>query len=285
MRPIRTISQLDVALSAFRPVRAVAVALNRAVAPHDHNYVEITVVSGGRVRHRTDSGNETLGAGAVVVVPAGGCHAFDRCEGTQLYNLYFLAEWFSGDLMLLRDSPATFGLFFGRQLFGPSASCAPVSFELPPAALALATHELDLLVNLSSADTVMRLGFLKLLAILAEAGGAPATPAARPELWRALVVIEHRLPQGARLDVGEWARLSGMSEDRFRRAFGETFGISPLEYLNRRRADYAARLLLQPGATATAVAHELGFTDSAHFTRSFFRAKGLAPKAFQNSFR
>ena len=285
MRAAHTISQLDVALSANRPVRAVSVALERPVAPHDHDYTEITLITDGRVRHRTDFGNETLGAGSVVVVPAGGCHAFDRCESTRLYNLYFLAEWFSGDLMLLRDTPATFGLFFGRQLFGPGASCAPVSFKLASATLPPAVHELEALTDVGSAGSVMRLGFLKLLALLAEAVDAGVAPAARAELWRALVAVEHRLPQGARLGVGEWARLSGMSEDRFRRAFGETFGVSPLEYLNRRRADYAARLLLQPGATATAVAHELGFTDSAHFTRIFLKAKGLTPGAFQAGYR
>ena len=79
-----------------------------------------------------------------------------------------------------------------------------------------------------------------------------------------------------RLTVAELARLSNRSLSTFKRDFSARFGEPPGRYLRRLRLE-RARERLRAGARPGEVAAELGFSDAAHFTRSFKRAFGVVP--------
>jgi AraC family transcriptional regulator len=94
---------------------------------------------------------------------------------------------------------------------------------------------------------------------------------------RTLEVIEAHL--SARLTVEQLAREVGLSPAHFARAFKETMGRPPYQYLLTLRLERARQLLDQPEARLADVAFETGFADQAHFTRLFKRAYGLPPGA------
>src|SRR5207249_8551791 len=94
---------------------------------------------------------------------------------------------------------------------------------------------------------------------------------------RALELIDARLD--ARLTVAMLAREVGMSPAHFARAFKETIGRAPHQYLLWLRLERARRLLELPGAALSGIAQRMGFADQAHFTRLFKRAYGITPGA------
>ncbi len=83
----------------------------------------------------------------------------------------------------------------------------------------------------------------------------------------------------ARLTVEMLAREVGLSPAHFARAFRETMGQAPHQYLLGLRLERARRLLELCGADLSDVAQRTGFADQAHFTRLFKRAYGITPGA------
>ncbi|HTQ38854.1 MAG TPA: helix-turn-helix transcriptional regulator, partial [Pirellulales bacterium] len=57
--------------------------------------------------------------------------------------------------------------------------------------------------------------------------------------------------------------------------------VTPYQYLNRVRMQYAANLLSEPGVLVKQVARRLGFTDQFQFSRAFKRVFGVPPLEFQ----
>jgi AraC family transcriptional regulator len=83
----------------------------------------------------------------------------------------------------------------------------------------------------------------------------------------------------ARLTVEALAREAGLSPAHFARAFRESLGQPPHQYLLTLRLERARRLLEATAASLSEIAQRAGFADQAHFTRLFKRAFGITPGA------
>lgn len=94
---------------------------------------------------------------------------------------------------------------------------------------------------------------------------------------RTLELIDAKLD--ARLTVDALAREAGLSPAHFARAFKETLGRAPHQYLLALRLRRARRMLDAPDSVLSDVALRAGFADQAHFTRLFKREFGVTPGA------
>ncbi len=94
---------------------------------------------------------------------------------------------------------------------------------------------------------------------------------------RVLEIIEAGLD--ARLTIESLAREVGLSPAHFARAFKQTLGRAPHQYLLARRLECARRLIETSNASLSDIAQRTGFADQAHFTRLFKRAFGATPGA------
>lgn len=83
-------------------------------------------------------------------------------------------------------------------------------------------------------------------------------------------------PDGG-LTVAELARECGLSRAHFSRAFRESTGLPPRQWLAQRRVELAKELLLTMPGTLLDVARATGFATHSHFTNAFSRATGVAP--------
>jgi len=100
---------------------------------------------------------------------------------------------------------------------------------------------------------------------------------------RVLEMIDARLD--ARLTVEMLAREVGLSPAHFARAFKETMGQAPHQYLLWLRLERARRLLELCGADLSGIAQRTGFADQAHFTRLFKRAYRITPGALMRQWQ
>lgn len=82
------------------------------------------------------------------------------------------------------------------------------------------------------------------------------------------------------LTLDALAREAGLSLAHFARAFKESVGRAPHQYLMTLRLERARRMLEAPDAALSDVAARAGFADQAHLTRLFKRAFGVTPGAF-----
>jgi AraC-like DNA-binding protein len=82
---------------------------------------------------------------------------------------------------------------------------------------------------------------------------------------------------------GDLAALLDLTPCHFSRAFRNSFGNSPLEYVIRRRMERAQGLMLSTGAPLSQIALECGLADQAHFSRLFRRTVGESPKVWRRA--
>jgi len=92
---------------------------------------------------------------------------------------------------------------------------------------------------------------------------------------RVLELIDAALD--SKLTVELLAHEVGLSPAHFARAFKETLGRPPHQYLLQLRLARARRLLETTAATLSDIAQRTGFADQAHFTRLFKRLFGRTP--------
>jgi len=85
--------------------------------------------------------------------------------------------------------------------------------------------------------------------------------------------------QNGDLNIEIAAGLCNMSKRTLQRKLTE-LGTSYTEVLNHARFRVASRMLQDPGMRVTDVAHRLGYSDVAHFSRAFRRIAGVSPSEY-----
>ncbi len=115
-------------------------------------------------------------------------------------------------------------------------------------------------------------------AISSEAG-----PRLAPRQIRAVQsYVDEHLEQS--IALAELAATAGLSPFHFLRAFKQSLGLTPGQYVLDRRMERARSLLKSSNRSVAEVGICVGFAHSSHFTRAFRRAVGMAPSIFRNSF-
>lgn len=260
----------------------------RYVAPHDHEFYEIVLLRAGEAIHTTPDGRTPISRGDVFIVTPLGIHGFEDIRDVTKTNLYVEPDWLIGDLQLLWGEEGLFRRLLADALFSQPAGGRVYHLRLTEPETAACERELEDMTGEARKTrpslALFNACFLKVLWTLNQAyqrdHAGDALPM-DPVVWRAAERIERIIQEGQRFSVNEIAEEIGVTRDRFTRLFREAAGLSPRDYYQRRRVRLAAGLLLTPHASATEVAYQLGFSDSAHFARMFRRIMGVSPTAYR----
>lgn len=86
------------------------------------------------------------------------------------------------------------------------------------------------------------------------------------------------------ITLAESAAVAGLSSFHFLRAFKQSMGVTPGQYVLDRRMERARSLLMSSKLSIAEVGISVGFDYSSHFARAFRRAVGTTPSMFRNSF-
>lgn len=219
---------------------------------HDHHAHQLALAPDGDLRFRTQAqGPWTTFAGALV--PSHCTHQFE-VDGVRVAHLFVEPESRAGRALMQR-----FGAGQLAALPGDDARAAAqrlfAAFTADATAAAMRQAALDAIASLCGADT---------------------EPDAEldPRLARALAFIRERIAQP--LSLGEVAASVALSESRFRHLFVSGTGSSFRAYLLWLRINLAIQAAMA-GASWTAAAHQAGFADSAHLSRTHKRMFGIEP--------
>jgi len=83
--------------------------------------------------------------------------------------------------------------------------------------------------------------------------------------------------------LGQIATEAGLESSQLCRLFRRYQGLSPYQYLLRRKMTLAGELLMDSHCLVKEAAARVGFSDPYHFSRCFKKIHGLSPKEFQLS--
>jgi AraC-like DNA-binding protein len=135
-------------------------------------------------------------------------------------------------------------------------------FRTHPAGLEFDTH-------------AMLVWMLARLQDCAQIGPHNRMPSGRQALLPALEYMENHMTENPSLK--EIAAQVHLSPKHFHRCFGQSFGITPHEYLQRSRMSLAWKLLRHEGLSVGAVSQRLHCSNQFYFSRSFKNFFGCSP--------
>jgi AraC family transcriptional regulator len=93
--------------------------------------------------------------------------------------------------------------------------------------------------------------------------------------------IEEHLSETIPLAV--LAELAKLSPFHFARAFKQSFGLPPHQYVSNRRMEKSMTLLANPTTSVMQVALNVGFSDSSSFGTRFRKHTGISPTIYRRS--
>ena len=101
-----------------------------------------------------------------------------------------------------------------------------------------------------------------------------------PHLRRARDHIDRQYQQP--VDLGQLARVAGVSKFHLARSFEAAYGETPIRYLTRRRIERAQDLLRAANLTVTEVCMLVGFASLGSFSARFTELVGESPTAYRD---
>jgi len=277
------------------PVRVTDFVLSEPYEQPPVDYLEMFFVRGGSFLHESEAGKQTLRKGSIIVSHARNHQALKHPENCQLSRIRFLPEWLTEDFHNLIESPFTVTAIIGKQLFDLPDKDSIYVFSSRPERYAHLLSDVDLLRDLlveeTATDVLIRSTLVKILLQVGEEfgnflrhrGGADLPGVCR----RFFARVENRLNRAS--DSYEMADIeAGLIEteegEDFTAIFKKSTGLSPDEYLMRRRVDHAAHRLLTTEQRAGKIAKELGFSDAADLTRQFENRHRVSSAVYRQKF-
>ena len=138
--------------------------------------------------------------------------------------------------------------------------------------------------EISRADSATALVVHSLiLQLLAIGSRAPRTPARRKPDWAARLVAYIHANLGERMTIGSLAATAALSESHLSHSFNQYFDCSVSDYIREARLRAGARALRRTVDSVQQIAWNFGFSDQAHFTRTFKSVYGVTPTEYRSA--
>lgn len=102
-------------------------------------------------------------------------------------------------------------------------------------------------------------------------------------LMRAITYIQQHID--ADINVDQIADISCMSKTQVARLFHQSFGMPPLQYVIRKKIQYAQQLLLTTPTPVNMIGKSVGFADPSYFIRLFKKYISLTPLDYRKKFK
>lgn len=266
------------------PVWADRHRLEGTVASHEHDFLEIALVTQGTAVHLSPVGDRPIRSGSAVIVAPGEWHGYARCSNLVVFDCFVGPELMDGALAFLQHQ---LPLLRTLQQAGPQLVAVP-QVQLGRADLSRCVAELH-----GITDTVRKqrsltavVGHLLIyLDILDQAWQSrrdtytPDGPRQHPAALQAAEAMEADLAHAWTL--GELASRLALERTYLVRVFRNSIGVPPIAYLNRRRAQEASALLVRSDQPIAAVGAQVGWGEPAYFARRFRSFFGLSPSAYR----
>ena len=83
------------------------------------------------------------------------------------------------------------------------------------------------------------------------------------------------------IQIRELADEACMSEPNFYRTFKQTFGMTPVDYINQQRMALASKLLRTTSRSLSEISVECGFNNLTYFMKMFRREIGISPSQYR----
>ena len=236
-----------------------------------YDVVNIAFVLDGTFHYRSEQGGATLAPGGVVLGNYGACFqcGHEHSVGDRCIAFHYAPATFEE---IVAATPGVKALAFAPASLPPLETLAPLLAAAEAARNKSATESFEELA-FEAAGAVVR--------IAAQVENEPARTRAADE--RRVSESLRRIESETLVDfsLADLAREAGMSRFHFLRVFRDVAGVTPRQFILRRRLHRAAVRLRTSDDPVSAIAFDEGFEDLSTFNRRFRRVMGASPTEFR----
>ena len=252
---------------------------------HRHEFFELVYIDHGVSLHSHEGQIQILTAGDLFLVLPGEVHSYINTHNTGLYNCLFKAEAFAGletDIAALAELK---WILQGRsqerveRVHAGMSQRQQIALILEQISWEKINQPIGWQLKCKSLLMELFVTYARLLGTRRQE--TQETSANFRQILKAVAYIEQHYDQ--EITVDDIARAAGLSSGYLSRQFKHFLGTSPSEYARSFRMAKAAELLRQADLSIAAVAKELGFGDTALFSRQFRQVTGISPTGFRKN--
>lgn len=259
---------------------------------HTHEFVELIFISKGTCTHYIDGEKYDAEPGDLIFVNYGQTHSFESKDGIEYYNLLYVPEFFSSELMNSENIYEIFQISLFREFESvESLHTQLVSFR-EQEYLDVRKLIQDMKQEFDRKETGYRsvlngysrvlfsriLRKLKCSSINAEAGKCINRLTAD-----CLAYIDARCFE--KITLKEIAEQTFYNPSYLSRMFRQHCGISLSEYIREKRMAEAGRLLRTTGLSNEEIMNMVGYTDKKQFYRNFKEIYHQTPSEYRKNIR
>jgi len=239
---------------------------------HDHDCFEVFLIESGKTDHWVNGVTQHLEPGQLAFLRPQDVHAFsaDRTMGCQIINVMFRAET-AAHLAKRYDSTIA-GRYFDAR------SPLPEMHALGPARFARAINVAQQLQTAHRSLARIEEFLLVLTNRVADATSGVAESAPR---WFAEACSAAQSQEVFCKGAAGFISAAGRSHEHVCRTCKAITGLTPSEYINQVRIEFAAHLLRSDERAINAVVEACGFENSSYFYRLFKGQYGTTPRQYR----
>jgi len=264
------------------------------------DFYALYIVQEGKGIHMINRHPYGISCGDVYVLPPGTVHAYHNYHTLTIDAFYFSPQLFSHkELLALRSLSGFWELLI--TIGTARAGETPAQTELVDHHLHLSPEKhrevkamiaelrSEFIASSLEANVLTHSQFFRLLVHLArwQATGktnqSTQTTAQKIEIATILHFCDEHFHEP--ISVPQLAALICLSPSRFSELFSREVGMAPAAYIRHLRLERAQMLLRTTALSTTAIAHQVGLSDSAQLSRVFRAAFQLTPSTYRHQFR
>lgn len=239
---------------------------------HTHNFYEIFLINKGKGIHKINGESVLLSEGSFVLIRPQDQHnyAFLNQYDMELVNIAFPSSLFD----------KICGLLGCPQAYLTDAPISPM-LELSGSVLADIREKL-LAIGTKEKGRNRRQFLMAVLPyfLYQFTSAAAFTDTATLPPWLASLIRQMEEPDNFIAGLPRLITLANLSQEHLNRSFQRFLHMSPTEFINLRRMEYAASLLLEERLQIIDICQECGFSNLSYFYHIFRKQYGCSPRQF-----
>lgn len=247
---------------------------------HTHKFAELVYIIDGEAVHYIDGTEYKTKKGDLIFINYGQTHEFSGNENYSYYNILYVPEFFSSQLINSENIYDIFRIILADDFEGARQLVSFSGTEL--SALSGLVFEMEKEYNekkpgyKSVLNGLSRVLFTMLLRKL----GDTAAPA--DDVMPEILEYVDRNCYG-KISLSDLAAKTFYNPSYFSRVFKKTFGTSLKSYVKSKRIDKAKQLLLTENDSVDAIMLRVGYSDKKRFYAHFKELCGVTPSEYRKN--
>lgn len=258
-------------VGVWHHVAIIRFTYDRTSQLHDHDFAEVFWIERGSGRHHVNGQVRRLDAGDLIFVRPQDQHRLEAVDasGFTLINLAY-SDRVRRDLVRSIGDEA-------RSLLAPK-DALPTRWRLPLTALTTFRRRIERLSQSPTSRLALEYVLTGLLETIRLESLTEMPP--MPEwLRQACEAVKH--PEVFAQGASGMVRVAGRSHEHVSRSLRHVLGITPSQYVNSVRMEYAARELRVTARPITEIALDCGVSNLSHFYALFRASHDHTPRAYR----